>query len=212
MILVGQYDSFPTRRVAVALHHYGLAFDRDARSVFSDAGAIGRINPLIRIPALILDGGEILIDSAAILDHLDEAAGPDKALVPRAGPLRRAILQAAALCMGVGEKAGNVVYERHFHPATCVSRDWESRCLAQLAAGLAEMERRLEGPWLCGEAFSHADIAAACTVGYLHLRLREAFPSGAYPRLEALAGRCEALAAFRSAAIGADERMPSDGD
>ena len=87
MILVGQYDSPVTRRVAIALHHYGMAFTRDTRSVFSQAEEVGRISPLTRIPALVLPGGEVLIDSAAILDHLDEQAGP-QALMPRAGPER----------------------------------------------------------------------------------------------------------------------------
>lgn len=40
MILVGQYDSPPTRRVAVSLHLLGLSFERDTRSVFADAEAI----------------------------------------------------------------------------------------------------------------------------------------------------------------------------
>lgn len=208
MILVGQYDSFPTRRVAVALHHYGIPFERDTRSVLSDAAAIGRINPLTRIPALILDDGEVLIDSAAILDHLDEHVEPAKALVPPSGPLRRRILQDAALAMGVGEKAGQIVYEHFFHGGGTVSQAWLDRCRGQLDAGLAELERRCTDGRFGGDRLSHADIAATCTVGYLRLRLAGAFPAGAYPRLEALAARCEALAPFRAAAIGADERMP----
>ena len=48
MILVGQYDSPVTRRVAIALHHCGIAFVRDTRSIFSDAAAVGRIIGLVR--------------------------------------------------------------------------------------------------------------------------------------------------------------------
>ena len=61
-ILVGQYDSPVTRRVAIALHHYGIPFTRDTRSIFGDAAAIGGISPLTRIPALVLDDGEVLIN------------------------------------------------------------------------------------------------------------------------------------------------------
>lgn len=207
MILVGQYDSFPTRRVAVALHHYAIAFKRDTRSVFADADAIGRINPLTRIPALILDDGEVLIDSAAILDHLDEGIGSAMALVPPSGPLRRRILQDTALAMGVGEKAGQIVYERHFHGAQTVSQTWLDRCRGQVAAGLAQMERRCGPVWFCADSISHADVAATCVIGYLRLRVAESFSAGAYPRLAALAARCETLAPFRVAAIGADEKM-----
>lgn len=211
MILVGQYDSLFTRRVAVTLHHHGMAFERDTRSIFANAAEIARISPLTRIPALVLDDGEVLIDSTAILDHLDEQAGPATALIPPSGPMRRRILQAAALCQSTGEKAGIVVYERHFHPPKAISRVWEARCLGQVVAGLAEMEHRLAAPWFCGDLFSHADVMAVCTIGYIRLRLPEVFPQGRYPGLDALAQRGEALAAFRSAAIGADEKMPALG-
>src|SRR6516164_11438381 len=113
MILVGQYDSPFVRRVAISLGVLGLACEHDTRSVFSDFDAMRRINPLGRIPSLVLDGGEILIDSAAILDHIDETVGPDRALVPRSGAARRAALRRIALATGVIDKAGGgVVYER----------------------------------------------------------------------------------------------------
>lgn len=115
MILVGQYDSPVTRRIAIALHHYGIRFTRDTRSIFGDAAAVGKISPLVRIPALVLDDGEVLIDSAAILDHLDEQAG-EAALIPASGPVRRRVLQTTALAQGTLEKVAAVVYERHFHP------------------------------------------------------------------------------------------------
>lgn len=120
-ILVGQYDSPVTRRVAIALHHYGIPFTRDTRSIFGDAAAIGGISPLTRIPALVLDDVEVLIDSASILDHLDEQAG-DAALIPRSGTQRRRVLQMTALAQGTLEKVAAVVYERHFHPPRTLQR------------------------------------------------------------------------------------------
>src|SRR5260370_35010492 len=89
MILVGQYDSPFVRRVAVTLHLYGMPFTRNTLSVFSDAGEMARINPLVRIPSLVLDSGETLIDSAAILDTPDEMAGPGPALTPPSRAARR---------------------------------------------------------------------------------------------------------------------------
>ena len=101
MILVGQFDSLVTRRVGVVLHHYGIPFTRDTRAIFSDAAEIAKITPMIRIPALILEGGEVLIDSGAILDYLDEQVGPIRALIPPSGPARRKILQTIARAFGV---------------------------------------------------------------------------------------------------------------
>ena len=89
MILVGQYDSPFVRRVGVTLHLYEIPFTRNAISVFTDAGEMAQINPLVRIPSLVLDSGETLIDSAAILDTLDEMVGPSRALTPASGAVRR---------------------------------------------------------------------------------------------------------------------------
>ena len=71
MILVGQYDSPFVRRVAVTLHHYHMPFTRNALSVFRDVPDMRKINPLVRVPALLLESGETLVDSHAIIDCLD---------------------------------------------------------------------------------------------------------------------------------------------
>ena len=208
MILVGQFDSPVTRRVGIVLHHYGIPFTRDTRSIFGDAAEIAKINPMIRIPALILEGGEVLIDSNAILDYLDEQVGPARALIPPSGSMRRKILQTTARASACFEKSGTLVYERVFHPPEHVSQQWETRCKTQLAAGLAELEQRYVGPWHCGDTLTHADIMLACAIGYMNLRLRSAFQPGTYPNLETLAAKCEALPAFVACRIGANETMP----
>jgi glutathione S-transferase len=207
VILVGQYDSPPTRRVAVALHHYGMPFTRDTRSIFGDAEAVGKISPLTRIPALVLDDGEVMIDSAAILDHLDGLAG-DRALVPASGPDRRRILQMTALAQGTLEKAAAVVYERHYHGPAQQSRDWLNRCLGQTRAGLDELTRRLVGPYACGPALSHADVMITTLIWYLQDRMDECLSSSAHAPLIGLAETCETLPAFKAAAISDFEKMP----
>jgi glutathione S-transferase len=82
MILVGQYDSPYVRRVAVSLRVLGFHYQHDTRSVFADFDAMRQINPVGRIPSLVARDGEVLIDSAAILDWLDQMVGPERALVP----------------------------------------------------------------------------------------------------------------------------------
>jgi glutathione S-transferase len=208
VILVGQYDSPVTRRVAVALHHYGIPFTRDTRSIFGDAMAIGQISPLTRIPALVLDDGEVLIDSAAILDFLDELAR-DRALCPAAGPARRQVLQMAALAQGTLEKAAAVVYERHFHPPANQSQDWLARCLGQTRAGLDELTRRLQGPYACGPSLSHADVMITTLIWYMLDRVDEVLSPTDHAPLIALARHCETLPAFRAAAISDFEKMPA---
>src|SRR5262245_46710811 len=100
MILVGQYDSPFVRRVAISLKVLGFPYEHDTRSVFGDFDSMRQTNPLGRIPSLVLDDGEVLIDSAAILDHLDEVVGPARALIPPTGPKRREALKRIALATG----------------------------------------------------------------------------------------------------------------
>ena len=50
MILVGQYDSPYTRRVAISLRALGIAYEHDTRSVFGDFDSMRKTNPLGRIP------------------------------------------------------------------------------------------------------------------------------------------------------------------
>ncbi len=207
MILVGQYDSPVTRRVAIALHHYGIRFTRDTRSIFSDAAAVGRISPLTRIPALVLDEGEVLIDSAAILDHLDEHAG-DAALIPSCGIARRRVLQMTSLAQGTLEKVAAVVYEKHFHPPEHQSTDWLDRCLGQARAGLDELTRRLVTPYACGPTLTHADVMITTLLWYMQDRMDEVLSPTAHASLIALAEHCETLPAFLAAAVSDSEKMP----
>ena len=208
MILVGQYDSPFVRRVAVTLHHYHMPFERNTMSVFKHAAKMQKINPLTRIPSLILQSGEVLIDSVAIIDHLDETAGPARALVPPHGAERRKVMQTVALAHGAAEKAAQISYERFFHKARCVSKDWEKRCLSQLAAALKQLESQCGAPWFHDMHMSHADIMTGCMIGYLKLRVSEAFPARKYPKLHGLSHHCELHNEFVLSRISPSETMP----
>src|SRR5438309_971659 len=78
MILIGQFDSPFVRRVALALRFYGLPFEHRPWSTFGDADKIAPFNPLRRVPTLLLDSGEALVESGAMRGaaavHGDRAA------------------------------------------------------------------------------------------------------------------------------------------
>jgi glutathione S-transferase len=209
MILVGQYDSPFVRRVAIALHILQLPFTRNRISVFGDAEAMRAINPLGRIPSLVLDDGEVLIDSAAILDHLDEQAGPTRALLPTRGAPRRAALRIIAIAAGAVDKAGAIVYDRAMRPPEKQHAPWQERCATQLASALAALEAAVPSGWWGGDHPGHADIMVACMLRYLPLRLPEALVAGHHPRLARHAAACEALPAFRATQPADDEIMPA---
>jgi glutathione S-transferase len=134
MILVGQYDSPYVRRVAISLRVLGFEYEHDTSSVFADFDAMRQINPLGRIPSLVLQDGEVLIDSAAILDWLDQTVGPELALVAPGGVERRRALRLIALATGAIDKVGAAAYERLIRPAALRWPEWVERCRTQARA------------------------------------------------------------------------------
>ena len=209
MILVGQYDSPFVRRVAVTLHHYHMPFSRNALSVFRDVPDMRKINPLVRVPALVLESGETLIDSGAIIDHLDEQAGPARALIPPHGAERRRIHQAMAISTGISEKVVDSFFERYFHGPKGLSKELEKRLLAQIKAGIERLEKDCGSPWFIDSHMTQADITIGCMLSHLKLRLPEAFPPGKYPKLHSLSLHCETRDEFVKARPSADETVPS---
>jgi len=197
MFLIGQYDSPFVRRVAIALRLYGLPFEHRPWSTFGDADKIAPFNPLRRVPTLVLDGGEALIESAAILDYLDELVGPERAMIADRGPERRHALKVCALATGLGDKAVSLVYERVLRKDA--SKIWVERCEAQIGGVLEVLEKEraaIASPYWFGTRIGHADIAVACVLrftGEAHPALLSAI---SYPALAAHAARCEALPPF----------------
>ena len=195
MILVGQYDSPYVRRVAVSLRLLGFAYEHDTRSVFGDFDSMRQTNPLGRIPSLVLDDGEMLIDSHAILDWLDHTVGPGRALVPPAGSERRRALQLIALATGAIDKAAASAYERRIRPGAVRWPAWIARCRIQAEGALAALAAE---PWRPGASLDQAQITTACMFRYVQMADPELLPRGRYPALEALSARCEARPEFQA--------------
>lgn len=195
MILVGPYDSPFVRRVGVSLRVLGFDYEHDQRSVFGDFDAMRKINPLGRIPSLVLDDGEVLIDSVAILDWLDQAVGAERALLPPAGAARRRALRLMALAVGVVDKAGAGAYERMIRPPAYRWPEWIARCRTQAEGALAALAA---DPWPAGAPLDQVQITAACALRYVQMADPELLPAGRYPTLEALSQRCEARPEFQA--------------
>jgi glutathione S-transferase len=198
MFLIGQYDSPFVRRVAIALRLYGLAFEHKPWSTFGDADKIAAYNPLRRVPTLVLDDGEALIESMVILDYLDERVGEAKAMLPRGGADRRRHLRICALASGLGDKAVSLLYERVLRKEQLAL--WVERCQAQIADVLKVLEAeraKVTTPYWLGERIGHADVAVACVVRFTREAHPQLFDASRYPALAAHAERCEALEPFK---------------
>lgn len=203
MILIGQYDSPFVRRVGVAMTLYGMGFEHKPWSTFGDWRQIQPYNPLTRVPALVLDNGEVLIESHAILDYLDGLVGDERAMFPARGAERYRAIKAASLATGAADKAVSMFYEKRLHAEGGHSAPWIERCQRQINGALAELESARSGrssAFLFGPKIGHADIAIACACRFI----REAHPGlidmTAYPALSGLCDRLEALPVFREIA------------
>lgn len=198
MILIGQYDSPFVRRVGITLNLYELPFEHQPWSVFGDAEKIRPYNPLTRVPTLVLDDGEVLVESHSILDYLDSLVPADRAMFPVAEPARHLALKIAALATGLGEKAVSLFYEKRLHKE--VSDVWVNRCRAQISGVLAALEADLAartGDYWFGGRIGHADIVVAAVLRFTI----EAHPGlvsmGDFPALSAHSARLEALPVFQ---------------
>jgi len=201
MLLIGMFDSPFVRRVAVSLKLLGFAFEHANWSVGRDFDRIRAYNPLGRVPTLMLDDGEALIESAAILDYIDELAGPERALLPRSGPERRAALKLMAIAVGGAEKCVAQVYEEAFRPPERRHAPWVERCREQMLGAAAEMERACAaagtGAWLVGGRCTQADVTATCAFTFMSDTGRLPADPAQFPAWRAHAARCEALPGFR---------------
>jgi glutathione S-transferase len=162
MILVGVNRSPFTRRVAITLKAYGMPYEQLHLSGFHDRAEVRASNPLGRIPALALDNGDVLVDSGAIIDHLDEVFGRDRALTPASGSGRRAVLKVAAIMMGACDKGLQAAYERNHHPPEKLHQPWIDDCMAQVTNALAAVDAMIESdtPYLLFGRLTQADVTA----------------------------------------------------
>lgn len=198
MILIGQYDSSFVRRVAIPLRLYGIAFEHKPWSIMGDADRLQEVNPLIRVPTLVLDDGDVLVETNLIIDHVDSLVPAEQRLYPEAEPQRHRAMKITALAGGMADKAVALFYEKVLHEA--VSQTWVDRCQSQVHATLAALEADRAGrdtAYWFGDWLGHADIAVAASLRHAD----EAHPGlidfDIYPALKAHATHCEALPVFQ---------------
>lgn len=150
------------RRVAIWLTLQDQPFERREVNLFGDDFAsFAAISPLSRVPALTLPGGETLIETAAIIDHLEDIAAPEQRLIPATGEPRRRAMQVIACANAIAEKSVALAYEVERRPPEFRWPDWRMRLTAQLGSGLLALEAMLpESGWYGGANLNGADIAA----------------------------------------------------
>ena len=205
MLLIGMFDSPFVRRVAITMKLLEMPFEHGNWSIGKDFERIRNYNPLGRVPTLVTNDGEKLMESGAILDYLDELAGPERALLPSAGAERRQALNLMAMATGAAEKGILQIYERVFRPEARRHQPWVDRCRLQMSSSLAAIDRfmgeRGGAQWLVGKRMTQADITAVCVFTFLNDALRVAADEVMFQSLALLAARCEAMPAFQETRV-----------
>lgn len=197
MKLIGMLDSPYVRRVAISLRRLGIAFEHEPLSVFSTFERFRRINPVVKAPTLVCDGGESLMDSTLIIDYLEALAGPGHSLMPSALPERLRASRVIGLALAAAEKTVQIVYEQNLRPVEKQHAPWLERVNGQLLAAYAELEVELvRRPLQGGETIGQDGITVAVVWSFTRMMLGDAVDARAYPALDAFASEAERLAIF----------------
>jgi glutathione S-transferase len=197
MELIGRNLSPFVRRTAIVLNLLDIPYEQRGLSTADDTAEIATINPVVRVPSLLLDGGEILVDSSAIIDHLLEVGDPGHGLLAAGGAGRRAVLRFAAIGHGVMEKAVSSSYERNRRPKEKVFDGWVKQVESQVTGGLAALnDAAAAGDWLYGDHLTLADVNAVVAHDFTAIAASYLVKDNPYPALADLSRRCNEQAAF----------------
>ena len=140
-----------------------------------------KIPPLKKLPVLILDNGDVILDSYVIVEYLDELAGGNK-LIPASGPERWRVKSDHSLLQGMLDSMLLCRYEKMVRPEGLRWSDWHKDHWNRAWAGMARFETKpdvLSGP------FNIAPIGLVCVLGYADFRFADCGWRKAYPRLDA---------------------------
>jgi maleylpyruvate isomerase len=206
--LYSYFRSSAAYRVRIALNLKGLSYETAAIHLQKEGGqnlkpAYRAVNPQMRVPALRLDSGEILTQSLAIIDYLDETH-PQPPLLPR-DPVGRAKVRALAQLIACDiHPLNNVAPLRYLKNELGQDQaridGWYHHWVI---AGFDALEAMLgDGPYAFGGVVTLADI---CLVPQIANARRLNVPLGGYSKIVAVDAACAKLAAFQNAR---PERQP----
>jgi len=206
MKLYTYWRSSAAFRVRIGLALKGLAYDSAFIHLLRDGGEqlsreYSSINPQNLLPSLELGNGDILTQSMAILEYLDETH-PTPSFLP-SDPFERARVRAMAQAVAIDiHPLNNLRVLNHLTEDLGLSAeqkgDW---CRHWIGVGFAGLERMLEvssekGDFCFGNAPSLADI---CLVPQMYNARRFDVDLSPYHNICRIEAKCLELEAFKTA-------------
>jgi maleylpyruvate isomerase len=196
------FRSSAAYRVRIALNLKGLTGDMVSVHLQKQGGLnktaeYRAINPQMRVPALALDSGEVLTQSLAIIEYLDEV-DPQPPLLPR-DPVARAKVRAFAQLIACDiHPLNNVGPLRYLKNELGQDQSridaWYHHWVLEGFTALEAMAR--SEPYACGGEVTLADI---CLVPQVYNARRLKVPLDRFPKLVAIDAACMKLPAFERA-------------
>jgi glutathione S-transferase len=172
MKLIASLTSPFARKVRIVASEKHVEYELLVDIPWSEDTQVPKYNPLGKVPVWVLEDGKTLFDSRVIVEYLD-GISPVNHLLPKDVRQRIAVKRIEALADGVSDAAALIYLERK-RPAETQSLSWIDRQMDKVQLGLATMNQELgEHEWYINDAFSLADIAVGCTLGYLNLRFAD---------------------------------------
>jgi glutathione S-transferase len=203
MKLVGMLDSPFVRRVAISMRLLDIEFEHVSQSVVAGYDTFKSINPLAKAPTLVLDDGEMMIESTLIISHVEALAG--RTLMPDATDDQRRALQVIGVALLGMDKVVAQIYETEMRPQEFQYEPWLQRVREQAAAGFDWLESVVAsaggGCWLCGDEMTQADITTAVAWRFLELRAPDQLHVEERPALAAFGARAEAIPEFMACPV-----------
>ena len=141
-----------------------------------------RITPLKKLPALILDNGNVVLDSYVIVEYLDELAGGGK-LIPASGTNRWRVKSDHSLLQGMLDSMLLCRYEKMVRPQGLQWQAWSDDHWNRAWSGMARFEQ--EAGAMLARPLDIAQIGLACVLGYADFRFADCGWRKAYPKLDA---------------------------
>jgi glutathione S-transferase len=195
MKLVTSLTSPYGRKVRVMLLEKKIPFQLQVENPWAPDSVVPSLNPLGKVPVLVLEDGVSVFDSRVIVEYLDQIS-PVGHLIPAEPKIRMGVRGVEALADGVTDATVALFLERKRTPEQ-QSGDWLVLQEKTVFRGLEALSEALgEKPWYIDKSMTLADIACGCTLGYLDLRFPEIDWRTAHPNLARLADMLATRASF----------------
>ena len=186
------------RKVRIVAAEKKLELELERADPYSPGSEVSKVNPLGKVPALIMDDGATLFDSRVIVEYLD-GLSPVHRLIPETSRARIAVKRWEAIADGMCDAALAARLENNRPDKTDSSTQQIERQLGKVAACIEEMARELgEREHCVGNSLSLADISAGCALGYLKFRFSEIVWDVTYPNLARFYKKMMARTSFKA--------------